>query len=187
MLGNALPSPAQWDLSYHAGNKTGQHMSYAEQLAEREAPGLMESAESDLYVGLAQAAKSLEEAPQEVQTGHLDLRIYLPVVSEEEKTKLMILGKKLFRRIHRETYELICESGEVPVEVTDNVKESFGIRNGESLTAALTSILVPYLGMAAPTAVLVAALISRRLIKAVHETLCEAWLASLSSSPFHPR
>lgn len=88
------------------------------------------------------------------------------------------VGKKLFNRIQREAYELICGSGEIPVEERKKIIESFGIKDEKALIMILTTVLVPYLGISAPIIALVATLISKRLVKAFHETLCEAWQSS---------
>jgi tetratricopeptide (TPR) repeat protein len=88
-------------------------------------------------------------------------------------------GQRLFNRIQREAYELICGSKAESVEKRESLLESFGIKNEMALITCFTSILVPSLGMAAPVAVVVATLLAKSLLKTTYDTLCEAWEASL--------
>ncbi len=155
-------------------------MSYVEELAEREAPILLELDEDKLYVGLAQATTSLKEAPQAVQTGYLDLQVYLRVVSEEEETKLRSFGRKLFSRMQRAAYDLICGSDEVSTKEREKLFEAFGLKNARGLIAVLAPVLVYYLGIATSVALFIATLLVKVVLKPVYETLCETWEAAVA-------
>lgn len=155
-------------------------MSYVEELAEREAPVLLERDEDKLYVDLAQAATSLKDAPQAVQTGCLDLQVYLRVVSEEEETKLRNFGRRLFSRMQRAAYDLICGSDEVSTEERAKIFEAFGLKNARGLITVLVPVLVAYLGIATSVALLIATILVKIVLNPVYETLCEAWAVALA-------
>ncbi len=102
------------------------------------------------------------------------------VVPLGDESRLRAFGQRLFNKVQREAYELICGSEAESVKQRESLLQSFGIKNETALIACFTSILVPYFGMAAPVAVVIATLLAKSLLKTTYETLCEAWESSLS-------
>lgn len=84
-------------------------------------------------------------------------------------------GEQFFSRIAHEAYEIICVSAKMPDKERNQILQAFGMKNGETLFVVFSTVLVPHLGIMAPMGGAVAALLTKRLLKAASESLCAAW------------
>jgi hypothetical protein len=138
-------------------------------LTEGSLTDLMKLSEMGIYLELARQYNEerfrscMETPPSRTVRKRLD--------QHRERRRLIGLGKAIFNRLQRKAYELICGSARISVKERNKIIESLGMKNEQGLIVILTTILVPHLGIAAPTAAVVAVLISRRIVEATHDTL----------------
>ena len=88
--------------------------------------------------------------------------------------QLTTLGRRIFKRLHRELHALLCGSAESDKDDRDKLRAAFGI-GGDAVTAALVGIMTSSLAIAQPVAVVAAALIVRRLLTPTYLETCAWW------------
>jgi len=137
---------------------------------------LLESDEAQLMESLGTRAKASAIDPalgasyapstagMETQMGPLD--------------EIRKLGTRIFRRLSREAWELICGSDADGVEDRDKLLSAL-TRDRATAAAVLTGILVANLGLSAAIAPVVAVLLMKRFFNPVYEELCGAWKEAL--------
>ncbi|MGZ3215822.1 peptidoglycan recognition protein family protein [Paracoccus sp. T5] len=124
-------------------------------LAEREV------SEDELFAELAFRAQSIGKPD-----GALE-----PLSLSEQLTAL---GLRIFKRLHRELHTVLCGSAESDKYDRDKLRAAFGI-GGDAVTAALVGIMTSSLAIAQPVAVIVAAIIIRRLLTPTYLETCAWW------------
>jgi hypothetical protein len=137
---------------------------------------LMESDESRLMQDLGTRAKAGSLDP--AVSGSYTLTTSLDGSIMGPADELRKLGKRIFRRLHREAWELIC--GEDKDDVEDRDKLLGALKMDRTAAAAvLTGILIANLGLSPAVAPVVAVLVLKRVFSPVYEELCGAWKESL--------
>lgn len=89
------------------------------------------------------------------------------------------LGSRLWRRLQRELYHVICGADPGDNDDRAKIKEALGIDTDDAIVAAIAGVLASSFGLAPAIAGLVAALVLKRLIKPSGEELCIFWKGKL--------
>lgn len=137
---------------------------------------LLESDESRLMEDLGTRARAGALDP--AATGSFapvtaDLRTHMGPADELRK-----LGLRIFRRLNREAWELICGTDKDDVEDRDKLLGALKVDRATA-AAVLTGILIANLGLSAAVAPVVSVLLLKRFFNPVYEELCGAWKDSL--------
>jgi hypothetical protein len=137
---------------------------------------LMEADESELFQELgarAQAANLDPAAAGSYAPPTAQLATMMGPLDEIRK-----FGARLFRRLSREAWELVCGSDKDGVADRDKLLGALGVDRAVA-AATLTAILIANLGLSAAVAPVVAVLVLRRFFNPVYEEFCGAWKENL--------
>jgi hypothetical protein len=84
------------------------------------------------------------------------------------------LGQKFLVKLNRQMYSLVCDERD-----EDNAKIRAVVGSGaQQLALVMAGVLVASFGLLPGVATAVAVIVSKRLVKAGHEALCEQWKKS---------
>lgn len=156
--------------------------------AGREAVGLGAFAENDagllfdehddmaLYAELGRRVQLMRARPETAGLAGMAVEVTL---EEGLFDPLVVMGRRVLRRLHRELHEFLCGEAEEDVADRARLKKALGL-NAAAVTAAITGILIGSLGVAPLVAPIVAALIYRVGIAPTMEELCSAWSDALA-------
>jgi hypothetical protein len=89
--------------------------------------------------------------------------------------------KAFFKRVNRQTYELICDADSESVKERNKVLEAFRI-GPEYVAAALAAFLVTNMAIAPAAAPVIAALIVKVVLGSAQGALCDVWGAKIDQT-----
>jgi len=145
------------------------------QLAQQAQPAvekLLQAEENQLYEQLGILAKAMAEDPTKGSS-------FAPEVTYDQaqmglKEDVREFGERLFRRLNKEAYKLMCGSDPDDQQARKGLLDAFGVSD-VAVAAALSGLIVTQLGVAPAIAAVVAALIVKRFFRPTYEELCALW------------
>jgi hypothetical protein len=84
------------------------------------------------------------------------------------------LGTRIYKRLIREVYAVVCGQNDADTSDRAKLREAFGL-GSDAVISALVGILVSGFGLVTAIAAVVAALITKRIIKPAYEETCLYW------------
>jgi len=137
---------------------------------------LLRADESQLYEQLGMRIRAMAEDLSIASSFEPTLRADESLMGAKEE--LREAGRLIFDRWQVEAHKLVC--GGRAQDTADRSKLLDAIGVGEvAAAAALSALLVAHLGLAAPLAPVVAALVIKRFFRPAHEELCRVWAKNL--------
>ena len=123
--------------------------------------------DNDLFAELGARAEALSQDPEAKAAG-------LSAQAEGVGDTIAALGRRVYGRIERELYALLCGTDEDDSEDREKLKASIGLGT-DVVVAGIVTVLVSGLGLAPAIASVVAALLIRRVFKPGYKETCEFW------------
>jgi hypothetical protein len=153
----------------------------ATKLSKQAATELLSHDRDQLYMMLGMRSLA-------IQADHRKQASYQPVVVYSThmgpKDDLIEIGQRMFNKLQRQTYGLVCGNKKEDKEDRDKILVGLGI-SAEAAVIALTSVLIGSFGLAAAFAGVVAALIIKRFAEPTLEegrqAMCALWKENLPS------
>lgn len=133
-----------------------------------------------LHLGMSSesASESLEQPTRSASIDSIDLNTYEITRGNVE---LVNFGQRLFKRLNKASYELLCkdqfDDGETLKKLNEALKDSTAKAAG-----VLAPVLVANLGLTPAIAAIIAALVVKTLSKAIADEICSTWKNSLEAS-----
>jgi hypothetical protein len=147
-------------------------MTQIEELAE----SIVELSEQELILRLGLNAQEFSsDLTRSASIDSIDLSTTIQTRSEEDLT----FGKRLFKRLNANAYELLCKDP-FDGETLKQLKKALDENTGQA-AGMLAPILVANLGLAPAIAAIIAALIVKTLSKSIADTICESWAEALKA------
>jgi hypothetical protein len=85
------------------------------------------------------------------------------------------LGQKFLVKLNRQMYSLVCDERD-----EDNAKIRAVVGSGaQQLALVMSGVLVASFGLLPGIATAVAVIVSKRLVKAGHQALCDTWKSAV--------
>lgn len=132
--------------------------------------------DTELFNVLGARAESLNREPESDIAG-FHAAVELPEGIDDE---LANLGRRIFRRVEREVFALLCGTAEDDNADREKLRNTIGL-GPDVVVAGIVSVLVSGLGMAPAIASVVAALLIRRIFQPTYEETCVFWRERLES------
>jgi hypothetical protein len=152
-------------------------MSNLTKQAEPAVKKLLLSDEGQLYEQLGIRAKAIAEDP--TKSSSFEPEVIYDQAEMGLKEDVQEFGQRLFRRWNLEAHKLMCGSDPDAQKDREDLANAFGISD-VAVAAALSALLVTYLGLAPAIAAVVAALAIKRFFRPAYEEFCVVWAKSLS-------
>jgi hypothetical protein len=135
---------------------------------------LLQADESQLYEELGIRLQGIRRDPTKAGAFAPDVTYDAEDMGALDDVKAF--GKKFFKRVQSQAYDLICGSEEA--EERESMLEAFGAGEG-AVAAAVASLLVAQLGLAPAIAAVVAALIIKLVFRSAYDAMCDVWKEKL--------
>lgn len=140
---------------------------------------LMEADENQLYELLGFRAKAIAEDP--LKSGYFEPQVTYDQAEMGIRVDVRDFGWRLFNRWNREVYDLVCNTSHKDQEDRKELVRAFGI-DDVTVAAALTALLITYLGISPAIATIVATLVAKRFLRPTYDVFCEIWKENLAES-----
>jgi hypothetical protein len=137
---------------------------------------LLKSDEAQLYEKLGMRVLTADKDPS--QANLLNPEVTYDQAEMGAKEELAELGKQIFDRWQIEAFNLVCGAEPGNTEERKQLLEAFGISDAAT-AAALTALLISYLGVAPIYAPLIAALVVKRFFRPAYDECCQFWKKKL--------
>jgi len=148
-------------------------MTQIEELAE----SIVELSEQELILRLGLNAQEFSsDLTRSASIDSIDLSTTVQTRNEDDLT----FGKRLFKRLNANSYELLCKDPFDDGKTLEQLKKALDENTGTA-AGMLAPILVANLGLAPAIAAIIAALIVKTLAKSLADTICETWAESLKT------
>ena len=95
------------------------------------------------------------------------------MLAEDDPGFLRTTGLKILKRTSKKLHAVVCEQGNA--EAQESMQSS--LSDGKTALAAGIVALLAQIGITSPVALIVAAVLAKKLFEATHEVLCEEWHA----------
>lgn len=148
---------------------------------EAVAQNLLVQDEDELMAQLGARSQMIEASPEVAAVDSLEKEVSVPRGAFND---LLKTGKDIFAPASAQAYKLFCSprgDGKLAAEL-DKLMNEKTAEAAAKMTAMLTPILVGSLGLPQSIAVMVGALIVKKIAKGASDLACENWKASLGSS-----
>lgn len=155
-----------------------------DQLANQALPALQRLQyydEAELYTELGSRLEALRRDPS--MAGQFDIEVdrgELEALGVMDNVKAF--GGQFFERFSGNAYAFMCGSEAVGTEERQAVERAFSMGQ-EAVGAALTALLVAYVGIAPAIAVVVAAIAVKLFFRSAYEAMCDVWNSNLPGQP----
>jgi hypothetical protein len=144
--------------------------------AEPAVEKLLRADQEQLFEQLGMRAKAIAEDP--TKGSSFEPQITYDQAEMGPKEDVREFGRRLFGRWNVEVHRVICGSDPEDQKAREDLVNAFGISD-VAVAAALSALLVTYLGLAPAIAAVVAALVSKRFFRPAHEEFCQVWKKNL--------
>ncbi len=150
-------------------------MEEKKQLSELAAEKLLENSPTQLYEMLGMRLKAVQDDIGKQGSFEPDVAYSDHMGAMDELSKL---GQRVFKRISKEAYGLVCGSDEGDKDDRKTIVDALNL-SSKAAVIALSGVLVSSFGLAAAVASVIAALIIKRFAKPAGEEalkfLCDTW------------
>jgi hypothetical protein len=139
---------------------------------EQAAHLLLQSPEAKLYEELGIRAKAL--GADFTLAGSLTPQVAYEQSTMGLKDDVRDFGKRLFERLQKELYGLVCGSLEKDTADRAKLLDAIGVSE-VAFASALTGFIVLHLGIAPALAPILAAIVVKRFFRPAYEEFCQTW------------
>lgn len=137
---------------------------------------LLDKDEEQLYQELGRRALAIQQDPSISGSFAPEINTQLEPLGALDDFK--DFGQRFFKRVNKQSYQLICGTEAEDSEERENIISAFGIGK-EAVAPAMAALLVVHMGLAPALAAVVAALILRLVFRNGYEAMCEVWKEKL--------
>lgn len=138
---------------------------------------LIESDEDQLFEQLGIRARAIEVSP--AVAGEFDPIIVFDGVAMGSMDTVRELGRRIFQRWEKDTYSLICGTGDADEAERQEIANAFGV-GGPAVAALIAAGLVSTFGVAPAIGAVVAAIIVKRFLRSAIQEFCIVWGENLN-------